>query len=219
MRFLLLFALALVGCAPAASGGEASRPASEPSVVVEEDSSEPFRVLSPSERVPPFRVVAVDGTVFDSGSLIGKQPFVVAFWATWCGVCELKLPELAAVLADAGGNIPTIGVSVDARDTWNRVSGYATQHRLPFPTVRGESFPRFATAYDPFETVPVVAVVGKNGYLVDYQIGYSATHAQRLRAALELAQRMTRDAPPLYERQGDKKPEPDESELSPAEED
>jgi peroxiredoxin len=166
--------------------------------VAEEEAREPFRVVSPTERVPKFRVVATNGSVFDSDALIGKQPFVVAFYATWCKVCEFKLPDLLDVLREAG-EVAAIGVSVDDVDTWENVERWTARHRLPFPTVRGASFPRFAMSYDPFQTVPVVAVVGRNGYLVDYQIGYSSTHRERLIAAVELAQRMTPDSPPLYE--------------------
>ncbi len=83
-----------------------------------------------------------------------------------------------------------IGVALDDDDTWPAVPGYVKRHALPFPTVRGEHFPRFALAYDPFQSVPAVAVVGKNGYLIDYQIGFSHSHERRLRGALEVAGRV-----------------------------
>jgi peroxiredoxin len=200
---LVLIALSALACAPESVGGEAAQSPETP--IAEEDTSEPFRVVSPTERVPAFRVVATNGSVFDSSQLVGKQPFVVAFYATWCKVCEFKLPELLDVLAEAGSEVSAFGVSVDDAETWKNVERYVARHRLPFPTVRGQSFPRFALSYDPFQTVPVVAVVGRNGYLVDYQIGYSHTHRQRLAAAVELARRMTPDSPPLYR----PKPDPD----------
>lgn len=207
---LVLLLLSPVACAPEASGGDSARSPEPP--IAEEESSEHFRVVSPTERVPEFRVVATNGSVFDSTTLIGKQPFVVAFWATWCKVCELKLPELLEVLA-AATEVQAIGVSVDDADTWQNVDRYVARHRLPFPTVRGASFPRFALSYDPFQTVPVIAVIGRNGYLVDYQIGYSSTHRQRLAAAVEVARRMAPDSPPLHQ----PKPDPEaDSEVVPS---
>lgn len=191
---LALFAICATGCAP-----EQNKRASAPELVAQEEAQrEPFRVVSPTEQVPKFRVVATNGSVFDSDALIGKEPFVVAFYATWCKVCEFKLPDLLDVLHEAG-QVAAIGVAVDDTDTWQNVERYVTRHRLPFPTVRGASFPRFALSYDPFQTVPVVAVVGRNGYLVDYQIGYSSTHRERLIAAVEVARRMSPDSPPVYE--------------------
>jgi len=172
-------------------------PAREPKKATSSESeSEPFRVLSPSERAPDFRVVARDGTVFDSRELVGKKPFVLVFFATWCRVCEMKIPEAAAALRE-GEPLPVIGVSLDEKADYGKLPGYLARHGFAFPTVHGTEFPRFALAYDPLQTVPVVAVVGANGYLIDYQIGYSLTHRARLAAALEIARRMPADAPPF----------------------
>jgi peroxiredoxin len=173
---VLWLALLLVACAPEP---EAPRPIEVP--------RGPFRVLSPRESVPPFRLVATDGSVLDSDELVGKRPFVVVFFTTWCGVCELKLPEVRAVAEREAKNVTFVGVPIDDADTWDQVSDYVERHGLQFPIVRGEDFPRFALAYDPLQTVPVVAVVGRDGYLVDYQIGWGPGHARRLRAAVDVA--------------------------------
>lgn len=194
ITFALAFLVIGAGCSPVEKES-----ANTPEPAVEEElSKEPFRVVSPTEQVPKFRVIATNGSVFDSEALIGKEPFVVTFYATWCKVCEFKLPDLLDVLHESG-EIAAIGVAVDDVDTWQNVDPWVARHRLPFPTVRGASFPRFALSYDPFQTVPVVAVIGRNGYLVDYQIGYSRTHRERLIAAVELARRMSPDSPPVYE--------------------
>lgn len=183
--------IALWGCSPAA-------PARPELATPEERGSpeEPFRVLSPYEPAPKFDVVASDGTRFDSEELLGKKPFVLVFFATWCRVCEMKVPEAAAVLREAAP-MTVIGVSLDEPEDADQVPGFLARHRFSFPTVSGTAHPRFALAYDPLQTVPVVAVIGPNGYLIDYQIGYSVTHRSRLAAALEIARRMPRDAPPF----------------------
>jgi peroxiredoxin len=195
-------ALLLVGATACAASNPSGDGARGPSTTdapesAEAEGKQPFRVLSPSERVPDFRVVATDGSVIDSSTLVGKEPFVLVFFATWCNVCELKLPEVTSVLAGTE-RIPVIGVSVDDKETWERVPSFVARHRLAFPTVRGTSFPRFALAYDPLQTVPVVAVIGRNGYLVDYQIGWASSHRSRLAAAIEVGRRIAPDAPPLH---------------------
>jgi thiol-disulfide isomerase/thioredoxin len=155
-------------------------------------------VLGPRERVPHFRVTSVDGRVFDSDALVGKEPFVLVFFASWCRVCDMKLPMVSEVFRQ-GTPVAGLGVALDEPETWHNVPAFVDKHQLGLPIVRAQSFPRFTLAYDPFQTVPVVAIVGRNGYLVDYQIGYASTHRARLAAALDLARRMPADAPPFLD--------------------
>jgi thiol-disulfide isomerase/thioredoxin len=173
----------LLGSASAACTAQPEPEATPP---VEEVRG-PFRVLSTRESVPPFRLVATDGSVFDSNALIGKRAFVVVFFTTWCGVCELKLPEVSAVAKHTRDDVTFVGVPIDDPDTWDQVAEYVDRLGLGFPIVRGEHFPRFTMAYDPMQKVPVVAVVGKDGYLVDYQVGWGPSHGRRLRAAVDIA--------------------------------
>lgn len=169
-------------------------------------------MLSPTEKVPAFRVRTTKGVPVDSQDLVGKRAFVVVFFATWCDVCEMKLPVLSRALDVVGGHIPVIGVSVDEPDTWHAVGDYVERVGFRHPTVRGSDFPRFSTAYDPLSTVPAVAIVGRNGYLVDYQLGYGPSHPRRLLLALKVARDMPADAPPLLARPPrhapDREPEP-----------
>jgi thiol-disulfide isomerase/thioredoxin len=178
----LMTVLMLVSLAACARGSESADPARPVEQVLG-----PFRVLGPREPVPPFRLIASDGSLLDSDALIGKRPFVIVFFTTWCEVCELKLPIVREVASRHGSQVTFVGVSIDEPETWHRVAPMMRRHGLDFPVVRGEWFPRFALAYDPLQTVPVVAVVGKDGYLVDYQIGWGADHRRRLHAAVALA--------------------------------
>ncbi len=195
---------AALGCAP--SGGHTT--AESPAPPVEEDTGEPFRALSPTERVPAFRVRTTSGTPVDSRDLVGKSAFVVVFFATWCEVCEMKLPVLSRALEVIGGDIPVIGVSVDEPSTWHMVDGYLARLGFEHPTVRATDYPRFSTAYDPVSTVPAVAIVGRNGYLVDYQLGYGPSHPRRLLLALRIARDIPADAPPLLARPPERETEP-----------
>ena len=136
--------------------------------------------------VPDFSVESYDGTAFESDELVGQEPFIVVFFATWCQVCDLKMPVLKDVL-DRLGPVKTIMVSVDDAETWPHVTGYLREHQVQFPVVSAQAYPRFFASYNPFQAVPLVVVVGKNGGLVDYQMGFSETHQERLTNAIRLA--------------------------------
>lgn len=193
----LLTLLTLAACArPEAP---AAPPRAEHAPREQEPEELPFRVLSPREIVPPFRVRALDGTLLDSSALIGKQAFVVVFFATWCDVCDLKLPVLHAAVAESATPTPLIGVAVDDRQSWPEVASFLRRHQIAYPTVRADDYPRFALAYGPMQTVPAVAIVGKHGYLVDYQVGYGQSHAARVRRTLALAHGQSADTPPTMD--------------------
>jgi peroxiredoxin len=153
---------------------------------VEDEQSELRPVGMDDGPVPGFRVHTIDGRKFDSEELVGNRPFVVVFFATWCQMCEQKMPHLRGAL-DALGPVTVIGVSVDDPDTWSRVPAFMQAHRLRFPLVRASQYPRFALSYNPFSMVPLVVVVGRNGGLVDYQMGYAPNDRERLIAAVQLA--------------------------------
>lgn len=137
--------------------------------------------------VPEFRLRAVTGHWFDSHDLVGEEPFIVVFFASWCAVCDRKLPMLRQAL-QATGPVTTIGVAVDDAQTFPRVLPFLNRVGMAdLPVVAGTRFPNFTASYNPFSTVPLVVVVGQNGGLVDYQLGYAPNDEERLEAALRLA--------------------------------
>ena len=145
-----------------------------------------LEVIQPNTVVPAFKLTAEDGTELDSAEIVGSKPFVVLFFASWCGVCERKIPEVKKALADAGGNILVIAVSLDNPDTWGDVAGYVARHDMgDYKLVRGQSYRRFSTAYNPFGRVPIVEVVGGEGIITALQKGWRPAHRDKLTAALE----------------------------------
>ena len=164
------------------------------------DEANEFRIVGMDDGpVPKFRLRAVDGRTLDSAELQGK-PFVVVFFATWCQMCAMKLPVLRAAL-ESVGPVTVIGVSVDEPETWPQAPGFLRETGLRFPLVRAAEFPRFSLAYNPFSLVPLVVVVGRNGGLVDYQMGYAPSDRERFITAVKLARTIGPLAPRREEHQ------------------
>jgi len=201
-RAICLLFLTLVGCSGATRPADSAvrkpeRPALDATLALylEPEPITPTRITLDDIRfvgmddgpVPDFRLRAVSGQWFDSRQLVGERAFVVVFFATWCRVCDLKLPLLKRAVSSAGP-VTVIGVSVDDRQTWPKVDPYVRRHGLrEMPVVPALRYPMFAISYNPFSTVPLVVVVGKNGGLVDYQLGYEPNDERRLEAAVRLA--------------------------------
>jgi peroxiredoxin len=57
----------------------------------------PDRALRPGAPIPDFALQALDDTtvVYSRASLMGK-PYLLVFWATWCGPCTDEMPGLHA---------------------------------------------------------------------------------------------------------------------------
>lgn len=137
--------------------------------------------------VPDFELLAPGGAQYSSKSLVGQRPFVTVFFATWCDYCGPELRHLERALQQVGPML-VIPVSADGAETWSQVPGYLAQYGIHQPAVPARDYPLFSVSYDPFDTVPVLVIVGRNGGLVDYHLGYDPAHAERLVDSLRLAQ-------------------------------
>jgi peroxiredoxin len=157
------------------------------SVATEPELERPPEVISPEQRAPGFRLATADCQVVDSRDLIGKRAFVVAFFATWCSVCEYKLPLLKRALERHPGQLPLVLVSLDDSDTWPEVPEYLERHGLGLSAVRGHDFMGFSAGYNPFGGVPVTVVVGRSGRVLDVQVGVRRSDYARLMWAMDTA--------------------------------
>jgi thiol-disulfide isomerase/thioredoxin len=141
-------------------------------------------------RAPDFEIFAQGGVRYSSEQLVGKQPFVAVFFATWCGYCEGELKTMQRAFQQVGP-MPVIPVSVDGPETWAQVPAYLASFGIHAPAVRAHRYRRFAAAYNPADILPSVAIVGGNGALVDYLQGYDPAHADRLLSSLRYAKTVT----------------------------
>jgi len=137
--------------------------------------------------VPGFELAAPGGGLYSSKALVGQRAFVTVFFATWCDYCQVELQAMQQAFAKTGP-LPVIPVSVDGPETWPKVPSYLAAFGIHERAVRASDYPRFAASYDPFDTVPLLVIVGRNGGLVDCLVGYDPAHAERLVDSLKLAQ-------------------------------
>lgn len=159
------------------------------------DAFQDLRIVGMDDsEVPDFNLLAPGGAQYSSKQLVGQQPFVTVFFATWCDYCEVELKAMQQAMAKTG-RLPIIPVSVDGPDTWSKVPGYLASLGIHDSAVRASDYPRFAASYDPFDTVPLLVIVGRHGGLVDCLVGYDPAHAERLVSSLQLAKTVAPSKP------------------------
>ncbi len=147
------------------------------------------RLLLPARGtpVPAFSATTTSGDTLDSSTLASREPFVMVFFTSWCPVCERKMGVLRAALDGAGAKILTIGVAMDDEDTFGNVPAYAKRHGIPFRVVEGQTSPDLVEALDPKGSFPIIYIVGKDGRIIDVQLGIKPDHGKRLEQALRAA--------------------------------
>jgi thiol-disulfide isomerase/thioredoxin len=145
--------------------------------------------IAPDERVPDFLLATEACQVFDSHDLVGKVPFVVVFFASWCSVCEHRVPMLEQALRERAGQVTPLWISLDdATDGWTETDAFLERHAVARESaVAGRDFLGFSLGYNPFRSVPVVVVVGRSGRVVVVQIGVRDGDDDVLEQALDEA--------------------------------
>jgi thiol-disulfide isomerase/thioredoxin len=81
-------------------------------------------------------------------------------WATWCGPCELEIPELVEAntkYKDKG--VVVLGISLD--DPAETLRAYAPKKQMNYPLLLWQD--DFEEAYGPIVGVPITFFIGRDG--------------------------------------------------------
>jgi thiol-disulfide isomerase/thioredoxin len=121
--------------------------------------------LKVGARAPAVVINDLDGKPVDLAQYLGRKPFMLEFWATWCSVCEELLPKVKAAHAAYGAKVEFLGVNVTVNQTKERVRRYLERHDPPFRTLYDEQGAA-ARAYDvPITSyIVIVDAAGKVAY-------------------------------------------------------
>ena len=120
-------------------------------------------------KAPPAVVKALDGTSVNLSHLVGPEPTVIEFWATWCPNCKELEPTLNAAQAKYAGKVKFLTVAVAINESFERVQKTVAAHHMP-PTVVYDADGNAAGAYDAPATSYVV-VIDHTGKVVYTGVG------------------------------------------------
>jgi thiol-disulfide isomerase/thioredoxin len=145
--------------------------------------NEPHPMLG--KPVENYTFLALDGTALGNQSLAGKV-VVLDMWATWCGWCFEGLPLLNKVYGkyEANDQVAFLAVSKDDSTVTNAAVEEAFEkHDLKLPIVRDHE--QVTDRVFQVEGLPTTIVIGRDGTVQDYHVGYDPNLADTLPAKLE----------------------------------
>jgi peroxiredoxin len=127
----------------------------------------------PSGAVPAFAGVDLAGAGVSLADFRGK-PFVLHFWATWCGVCSAEQHNIDAVARD----VPMLAVASRSGDA-SDVAAYVQAHALVPRTIvdpEGTLAQRFGVS-----AYPTTFVIDADGEIRHAEVGYTTELGLRAR--------------------------------------
>ena len=128
--------------------------------------------------------VAVTDATFQNEVLQSDVPVVVDFWATWCGPCKAAMPSIQKISEDyKGKDVVVLGVNTWERDP-DGAKKYMESKGFTYPCLgKGDDL---ATAYG-MSGIPTLVVIGKDGKIVEIEVGFGPGGDTGLRTAIDKA--------------------------------
>jgi thiol-disulfide isomerase/thioredoxin len=91
---------------------------------VAQDGGLPVGTVAPS-----VQLETLDGKRIELGSLLGKTPVVLEFWATWCSSCEELEPTFQEVQKKFAGKVRFASIAVAINQSPERVRRWVARHQ------------------------------------------------------------------------------------------
>ncbi len=128
---------------------------------------------------PDFTVYDIDGNAVKLSDFYGK-PLIINFWASWCGPCQMEMPEFQSAYEEYGDEINFVIVDMTdgQRETVEKASSFISENGYTFPVYYDTDMDAAAT-YAVY-TLPATYFADSEGYLV--------AHAKSMLTAEMMAQ-------------------------------
>ena len=122
------------------------------------------------QAAPEFTVYDLDGNPHSLSDFRGK-PVILNFWATWCGYCQVEMPDFEEKFREYGDDIHFIMLNVTdgSQETVETASAFIAEQGYTFPVYYDTDLAA-ASAYNT-SGLPVTYFIDADGNFVAWQQG------------------------------------------------
>ena len=113
----------------------------------------------------PFSGITMQGKQINMGTIIGTEPVMLVFWASWCPNCAREIPEIDRLLLTEGGkDLRVITINVGINDSEARARKFMDKTGLDYPVIfDAESV---ITRQHGIMGVPTILIADRRGAIV-----------------------------------------------------
>ena len=143
----------------------------------EEEGQEPEKVLAPD-----FTVYDLDGNAVQLSDFIGK-PIVLNFWASWCGPCQMEMPDFHEKYLQLGEEVNFLMINMTTgRETQESAIAFIEKNDYSFP-IFYDTQSDAAMTYGAY-SLPTTYFIDAEGYAIAQATG--AIDAETLQRGIDM---------------------------------
>ena len=143
----------------------------------EEEGQEPEKVLAPD-----FTVYDLDGNAVQLSDYIGK-PIVLNFWASWCGPCQMEMPDFHEKYLQLGEEVNFLMINMTTgRETQESAIAFIEKNDYSFP-IFYDTQSDAAMTYGAY-SLPTTYFIDAEGYAIAQATG--AIDAETLQRGIDM---------------------------------
>lgn len=139
-----------------------------------------------AKRAKAFSLPTLGGDRFDLARILGHQPVVLVFWASWCAPCLEEAPHLVQLYKRYGDSVGFVSVSIDALEDHDKLRRVVGELQLPYPVAldpNGDVLAKYASAAG----IPLTFVFDREGEAVYQHDNYEPGDESALKDAIRRA--------------------------------
>ncbi len=122
---------------------------------------------------------------FRMGELVGHNPVVILFWATWCVPCQQELPFYEGLYQQyRARGLRVVGISMDNATTISRVGPAARRLGVTFDIVT-DLDTRVTSQLNPRRSAPFSVWVNREGRITWEREGFAPAEQQTIATGIE----------------------------------